>query len=368
MAIDVTKYGLDMRCEMLLSDFVDRLPLYEEMRKAVEGILHDMAQINNIYLTGLETRVKSVDSLAGKLELKGHKYRSLFDLTDLVGARIITFYIDEIDKVAALVDKMFDIDWKNSVDKRKMHELNSFGYNSLHYICSIPKSLYFNEKYPEINEIRFELQMRSALQHVWATLNHDTGYKTGVEVPHEYLRNMNRLAGMLELADEQFSLIRTGINNYRRKVQSLVHDGDFDKVSLDGDTFKSYLLLKPFNKLNERIAALNQAEIHETSCMQYLAALKLIGMNTLGDIEKMKNRYSDYAYQLAAFQLATTDIDIISSTIALQNLCIVKLLCEDKGVLGLEIFFNYVYGEQPYNKERARHIFEQASQLEFMNK
>lgn len=368
MAIDVTKYGLDLHCEMLLSDFVDQLPLYEEMRKAVEKILHDMARKNNIYLTGLETRVKAVDSLAGKLELKGQKYQSLFDLTDLVGARIITFYIDEIDKVAALVDKTFDIDWKNSVDKRKMHELDSFGYSSLHYICSIPKSLYYNEEYPEINEIRFEVQMRSALQHVWATLNHDTGYKTGVEVPYEYLRNMNRLAGMLELADEQFSLIRSGINDYRRKVQALVHDGDFEKVPLDGDTFKSYLQLKPFSKLNKKIASINQAEIHEASCMQYLAALKAMGLNTLGDIEKMKSQYSDFAYQLAAYQLATTDLDIISSTIALQNLCIVKLLCEDKGALGLELFFDYVYGEQPYNKARANNIFEQASQLEFMNK
>ena len=368
MAIDISKYGLDLHCEMLLSDFVEHIPMFEEMRKVVEQALRDMARKNNIYLTGLESRVKAIDSLAGKLELKGGKYNMISDLTDLVGARVITFYIDEIDKVAALVDKVFEVDWKNSVDKRKMHELDSFGYNSLHYICSIPKSLYYNEKYPEINEFRFEVQMRSALQHVWATLNHDTGYKTGVEVPYEYLRNMNRLAGMLELADEQFSLIRSGINDYRRKVQALVHDGNFDDVKLDGDTFKSYLRLKPFAQLTTKIASLNQAEVHETSSMQYLAALKLLGLKTLGDVDRMKSQYSDDAYQLAAYQLANTDLDIISSTIAIQNLCIVKILGEGGGVYGLEKFFDSIYGEVPYNKARAEHIYKQASQLKFMNK
>ena len=368
MAKDIKEYGLSLHGEMILEEYRDNLPVYQKISEIVRETLENSIKENGIYVTAIETRVKTESSLAGKLDLKGAKYKDITWITDIVGARVITFYSDEVDKIAALVDRVFDIDWAESVDKRKMHELDSFGYNSLHYICRIPRSLFYDEKMPLLNELRFELQMRTALQHVWATMYHDTGYKSGVEVPYEYLRNLNRLAGMLELADEQFSLIRTTINDYRRQVQALVNDGDFDKVPLDGDTFRSYMNLKPFDSLNKRIAAINQAEIHETSAMSYLNFFKAMGFETLGDIETMKKQYTEDAYQLALYQIGNTDLDIISSTVAIQDLCAVKILSEGRGEAGLVDFFDLINGKNEYNKTRAARVLEQAFHLKFMQK
>ena len=368
MKDDVSKYGLDLHCTMILEEYRENMPVFEKMKEIAIGNLSKSISSTGLFIDSMESRIKTEQSLAGKLELKGAKYSSLSDITDILGARIITFYSDDVDKVSALVDKIFEIDWKNSVDKRKQHELDSFGYNSLHYICRIPKSLYFDPEMPRINEYWFEVQMRTALQHVWATMYHDTGYKSGIEIPLEHLRNLNRLAGMLELADEQFSIIRTSINNYRREVQGLVSDGKFDLVKLDGDTFQNYLKLGPFDKLNRKIAAINQAEIHQTSLYPYLTVLKDLGFKTLGDIENMIKTCWDDAYQLAVFQIGNTDIDIISSTVAIQDLCMVYILKQGGGVAGLKWMFDMVNGESNGNLERAERVLETAKQLSFMNK
>ena len=368
MADSIEKYGLNEHGTMIIEQYREFLPIFEKMKCIVLDTINNGVRELGVYVTAIEGRVKKEASLAGKLELKGAKYNDLFSLTDIVGARIITFYSDEVDKISSMADHLFDIDWQNSVDKRKMHELDSFGYNSLHYICRIPKSLYYDPEHPEINEIRFELQMRTALQHVWATMHHDTGYKSGVEVPQEYLRNLNRLAGMLELADEQFSLIRTEINDYRRKVKGLVSSGKFDEVPLNGDTFRSYLELNPFDKLNQRIAAINQAEIHQVSYMPYFRYFKESGLKTLGDIEELRNRYGESAYQLAVFQLGNTDIDIISSTVGLQDICIAAILSRGGGAIELKFFFDTVYGESDYNRQRAERIIEQTSKLNLSDK
>lgn len=368
MEESLDKYGLDLHCTMILEEYREAMPVFVKMMEIVRDQLSKCIAENNIYVTAVEARVKKESSLAGKLELKGAKYASLKDITDILGARIITFYTDEVDKIAALVDRVFEVDWATSVDKRKMHELNSFGYNSLHYICRIPKSVYHDPEMPLVNDFRFELQMRTALQHVWATMDHDTGYKSGMEVPKEYLRNLNRLAGMLELADEQFSQIRTSINDYRYKVQQLVSSGRFSEVPLNGDTFRSYLQIKPFDKLSKRIAALNQAEIHQASSMQYLQAFRGLGFKTLGDVEKLIADYSDDAYELSAFQIAGTDLDIISSTIAVQNILVVFILENGGGAIGLERLFTSINGENPYNAVRAKRLVETASGLHFMNK
>jgi len=364
----VEKYGLDMHCNMILEEYRELLPILEKIKDVVLDNIKNCLAANNILVTAVEARVKTESSLAGKLELKGSKYSSLSDLTDIVGTRIITFYSDDVDKISALAEKMFEIDWENSVDKRKMHELDSFGYMSLHFICRIPRSMYFDPEHPEINFIRFELQMRTALQHVWANMYHDTGYKSGVEIPREYLRSLNRLSGILELADDEFGRLRSSITDYRRKVESLVRGGCFDEVALNGDTFRSYVALNPFESLIKRIAAINQAEIHVASAMPYLPVFNAMEFKTLGDIERLKKDFSDDAYQLALSQIGGTDLDIISSTLALQNLCIVYLLHEGVSKDKLTYFFDMLYGKSSYNNSRAERILQQASQLSFMHK
>ena len=346
--------NLDIHGRAILDEYRQLAPAYARLRELVPEFIRQALKEAHVLVTAIESRIKTEPSLAGKLALKGSKYASILDITDIVGARVITFYSDDVDKIAALVQKTFEVDWDNSVDKRKQHAIESFGYMSLHYVCSLPKSLYSDPALPELNEIRFEVQMRTALQHVWANMYHDTGYKSGLEVPPEHLRMLNRLAGVLELADDEFSRVRASINDYRRKVQSLVSDGNFDEVSLSGDSFNSYLALDPFGSLTARIAAINQAEVQEVSLMPYLGAMRLLGCETIGDVERLRTKYSDLAYRMTVHQIGQTDLDIISSSLALQNICIVCVVDRGGGALELERLFESIDGPSPYNASRAR--------------
>jgi len=339
-----------------MDEYRESLPMLERMKEEVLDTLREALDRNGLVVTAVEARVKTADSLAGKLALKGAKYAQLSDITDILGARIITFYTDDVDRIAAMAEQLFDIDWENSVDKRKLHQLDSFGYNSLHYICRLPD-------YP----LRFELQLRTTLQHAWAAINHDTGYKTGVEIPREYMRQMNRLAGMLEMVDDEFSRIRTELTDYRRRVHQLVQNGKLDDVMLDGDTFRSYLQARPLDALNKRIAAINQAEIQEAPLIRYLRVLKALGCKTLGDVSRLIKKYEDDAYRLARHQLGNTDLDIISSAVGLQNICIVCILTTGGGKIGLLRLFDVLNGHNSQNEELAELTFNQANSLRFIN-
>ena len=359
---------MNIQNEMILAEYDALLPIYRRLERIVEISLQNIIDNNGLTVTAVSARVKSRESLAGKLALKGDKYHSLGDITDILGARIITFYTDDVDRIAALTEKLFDIDWENSVDKRRLHDTDSFGYNSLHYICRLPKSIVNEPDCPQLNEISFELQLRTTLQHAWASINHDIGYKTDVEIPHFYMRQINRLAGMLEMADDEFSRIRTEINNYRRRVQQLVQNGKLDDVQLDGDTFRSYLETKPFEMFNRRIAAINQAEIQEVPLTNYLGEFIALGCKTLGDVDRLYKQYMDDAYALARHQLGNTDLDILSSSVGVQNICIVCILATGGGKRGLVRFFNALNGENPKNELLAEMTYNQAKDLPFMQK
>ena len=173
---------------------------------------------------------------------------------------------------------------------------------------------------------------------------------------------------MLELVDDEFSKIRIELTDYRRKVQSLVRSGNLDEVPLDGDTFRSYLELEPFSQLNKRIAAMNQAEIQDVSILPYLAVFKGIGLKTLGDIATVIKEYSEGAYQIACYQIGLTDLDIISSSIGPQDLCIAYILKNGGGKAGIRHMFDLLNGESESNEMMAEMLLEQSKGLPFMNK
>lgn len=366
--IEDNKYGLDFHCQMILDEYIERKPLFDKICSIVLSQIRSILKENGLLVTAVEGRVKKEDSLAGKLIRKGQKYVSLDDITDILGTRIITLFSDDVDRVASFMEKSFDVDWAESIDKRKMHKLDSFGYNSVHYICRIPKSLYEDSEHPEINSIRFEIQMRSTLQHAWAAMEHDIGYKSDIETPPEYLRTLGRLAGMLELADEEFSRIRISVADYRRRMETLIMAGELSQVPLDGDTFEHYVANGPFDKLNKRIASINQAELQDMSYVPFYSLLKEIGLATLQDVEDFIHKNEDDAYRLAMSQLSATDLDIMSSTIGLQNLIIVTFLKQGKGIPGITHVYDVLNGESPHNEAMARIIYDEAMKLSFMNK
>ena len=359
--------NLNSHTQDLLAQYRQLLPIYEIMAEVIPEKLNEFLTEAGIIVAAVEHRVKTESSLAGKLQLKGEKYQSIHDITDLVGIRVITFYNDDVDKVASVLERMFEIDWENSIDKRKAHEIDSFGYLSLHYICRVPESSFIVPEHPELNQIRFEVQMRTVLQHAWANMNHDTGYKSGVEIPKVYKRNLSRLAGMLELVDDEFSRIRQELADYRRQVQNLVASGNLSEVPLDGDAFKSYLQIGPFDALMRRIASINQAEIQPVDLSKFLPLFKAMGFQNLGDIDNLIKGYSEAAYQIACFQIGLTDIDILSTSVAPQNLCTAYILKKGGGCLGLKWMLDTLNGPSEVNKAMAELLMEQTKDLPFMN-
>ena len=339
---------LSPNCELLLQEFREKRQELLQLDNHVFELINQKLGQQGIELNSIEHRIKTEQSLAGKLERKGEKYHQLSDITDLVGMRIVTFYTDDVDKVAAIVTQLFDVDWNNSVDKRKLHELTSFGYNSLHYICRLREG-----------SIPFDIQIRTALQHTWSAIEHDIGYKGAVKLPPQYRRQFSRLAGMLELADDEFSRLRTTMTEYRRQIQALVKSGNLSDVTLSTDSFRSYLELRPFDRLNQRIAAVNQAELFPASLMPFLPILEHFGMESLGEVQAMVDELSDAAYKLALSQLAVTDLDILSETVGLQNLCVVYILKHGGSHDDVKFIYDKLYGANDSNVFLADAIIHQ---------
>ncbi|MBQ9596712.1 MAG: hypothetical protein IJR34_00465, partial [Bacteroidales bacterium] len=80
--------ALDLHCTMMMDEYREIKPALERLEKWAYKRIKDAIDKAGLMVTACESRVKTEESLAGKLELKGSKYTCLSDITDLVGVRV----------------------------------------------------------------------------------------------------------------------------------------------------------------------------------------------------------------------------------------------------------------------------------------
>jgi putative GTP pyrophosphokinase len=198
----------------------------------IEGLLRAESLSHN----QVTYRVKTSQSAEAKVLDNPDKYRSIADLTDLLGVRIITYFPDQVDDVAGIIEREFDIDYENCVDKRIALDPDRFGYLSVHYIATLNQARAALPENYHVKDVKIEFQVRTLLQHAWAEIEHDFGYKTEVAVPREMRRRFCRLAGLLEVADTEFQAIRDEGAAYAATVTSEIQLGagnlPIDRISL----------------------------------------------------------------------------------------------------------------------------------------
>lgn len=346
-----------LKDELIIEQYRDEKNDFIELGNIIHDILMSLSKESGIRLFSAEHRVKTEESLKGKLILKGDKYASLEDITDILGMRLICFFSDDVDKISELIKKSFVIDMENSIDKRLALDPRMFGYMSIHFICSLPADSGYPEK---LTNKRFEIQVRSILQHVWAEIEHDMGYKSEFGIPYAVRRNFSKASSLLEIADEEFVWIRNDLKRYTDNIRDRFASDTADDLPIDTVSLNEYIRLSPaMNGLLNDIAALPAcgAEVTTIPSDRYISQLKWLGVTTISSLGQLLERNHALALSLAARTLKDNDIDILVSTVGLRYLCRAEFLSGGYTEAQAAEFLNISFNDQKRSENAARSLF-----------
>lgn len=222
-------------------------PLYEGFAVTVQDILIEALRDAGIKAASVEARAKSVESFGNKSSQASEsgpelpKYRDpINEITDLAGARVITFFLDTIDDVDRVIKTQFSV--LERLDKsRDLWQQERLGYQSVHYVVELKPNRTALPEYGRYRGLRAEIQLRTVLQHAWAEIEHDIQYKSVETIPSGIRRRFMALAGMLEIADREFQAVQKEDENLRVQARASVAAGQLDEVEITGDALKAYL-------------------------------------------------------------------------------------------------------------------------------
>ena len=149
------------------------VPIAERLFDLLDSYLHDEPRIDRI-----STRAKSVSSFLGKAR-KERDGVAMYDeplnqVQDQIGARVITFYRSDVERIAEILLKYFrSIEDKNFVPDSD----EEFGYFGRHFVFFCPKDILEDSVDADSAPKFFELQIKTLYQHALSEANHDLGYK-----------------------------------------------------------------------------------------------------------------------------------------------------------------------------------------------
>lgn len=317
----------------LLAEYQSLTPRLSQALGAIERRLQDVLSDPELKVHSLASRLKSESSFKQKIARPDRTYRSVYDVTDILGLRVITYFEDSVEEIGRLIEKNFDVDFTNSTNKLRNQDFERFGYRSLHYVCSVP----------EVQGLRFEIQIRTILQHAWAEIEHDLGYKTISGVPGVIRRRFSQIASILEIADREFVAIRQDVNAYEKTLRLSNVEGRAN-LPLDLLSLEAALDHDVIAKLDRSLAAfLHLPFSNEAFFPEYvLEALLSAHLKTVDDVVEAVRRHEEhlenfvepyFKFAEAAWGFQKTSIDVMKRGYSLLFIAHLEMLSRDPLIL-----------------------------------
>lgn len=174
---------------------VKQLALKFEVLNSEFNVLYARNPIHHI-----ESRVKSAESITAKLRRKGKPITldsARENVNDMAGVRVVCHYIDDVYRVAEMLERQRDVEIIKRQDYIK--EPNYNGYRSLHLDIRLP--VYLSDRTEFVGA---EIQIRTIAMDFWASLEHDIRYKADKsKLPSGINEEMLECAGKIAEIDKQ---------------------------------------------------------------------------------------------------------------------------------------------------------------------
>ncbi len=213
----------------------------------------------------VQARAKTLSSFAEKAVRRADKTRDpVSQFTDLCGARVICNTEAEVEKICNFIEHNFTIDEENSEGRKSRQAIDEFGYSTVHYVVQMRNSELLGIRIPGdiIGRRKAEIQVRTLLQHAWASVSHDQFYKAAFLPPERLKRSMARLSALLEEADHSFAQVMEDLGRYRVNYGA---DLKKETIAKEIETLKCILDNEPDTK-NRIHVALRIARLARIAC------------------------------------------------------------------------------------------------------
>ena len=255
----------------------------------------------------IKYRLKSLDSIKNKLDRKNLDYKDESiekNINDVIGARIVCPFLSDVNE---LIEKLKSdpeieiIGYKDYISTPKEN-----GYSSYHLIIRVPVSIEGKIEY-----VNAELQIRTIIQDMLASLDHKISYKKNISYSPTTEESLKQITDKCNDLDRYFNkhyLAQSGKKKHNTSNEELFEDTEYKKMMSKYET--------ALNIVNSIIAQIdNSYKINE---MYFKKA---------NPIEHIKSRIKTPQRIISKVKEETDDISVESIENTISDIAGIRIVC-----------------------------------------
>lgn len=280
--------------DSFLAEYAETHEKWESFASRLRNLLVDLLNARDVGFHVVEARAKTVESVREKLARPGKSYANpLREIPDLAGVCVVLYDKQAVEAVEALIDSEFDVDIAASSDKLAELAPDQFGYLSVHKVVSLSQRRAAITEWKRFTDLQAEIQIRTVLQHAWASISHKIQYKRESQIPGVIRRRLMRLAGLFELADDEFLALRSRDAELRSQIEESIKtrqdEVPLDLISVEAFAANSDVIRRIGTIANQHgFRAITSSEhpgVKNLGPAQLLEVATAIGCKTITDLE-----------------------------------------------------------------------------------
>lgn len=195
--------------KLLTNQYDANLGKYNKLASTVEYSLAKTIAKYGIKTHSISYRIKDLSSFLDKIR-RNNIENPFEQIHDLVGFRVVCLFLPDLEEIGKIIHEEFDVFEKD--DKINDTEINIFGYMSLHLKARLRHTSELSDN-DDVNNVPFEIQVRTIAQDAWASISHYLDYKKESIIPDQLKRDFHALSGLFYVADTHFAILRKDQSN-----------------------------------------------------------------------------------------------------------------------------------------------------------
>lgn len=229
-----------INCYISIDEYNNAIEDYKRFAVNIKCALKNLFKKEKIKYYSINYRIKSFQELNDKIKHRNDD-KPWQDFNDVCSIKIICYLNNDIIRIKQIINNEFLV--LNNNPDHNNSSYYKFGTTLPFSVIKIKNDWLTSPNFMNLEKIKAKIEIRTLIMSTWEEIENKLAYKKKSHIPQKFKRKLCRISNLLEIVDEDFSHLLSGIREHKKNIINLAHQTHHfnTQLGLNLDNLQTFL-------------------------------------------------------------------------------------------------------------------------------